>query len=401
MRSDAHSFRQFAERQYQFDRWLRHQRDDARQHPRVSAAQVARTVIAQVFFALRSLLRADQWLRTPMARVWLGLTTTAPRGSDTTLLRVLGAWQRWRIRPAIYALHRQLHQQRQDRTVVRTGKEVPLAIVAGSARGGHRFSVLSFAGAVFQPVDVEPSRGRGHELADSRRLLRRAVKALGTGLAPQVLYDGWMAVKQDFVRLRHLWGMHLVVKTKEQTLAVVPSCRAAWAGQRDEALRRVGVAVARGVDVARGVSYRVCAQRGIVWDGLDEPLNVAWAQETPWKGPKAGQTEEFWVLTTDATLRAEELREVAHARWGIENVGFKATNAPVGSQLGYVRNARVKETRLLSWSWGLGLLGAWMQQLSQQPGWRGWGVRKTKWLIGLVLTVTALDGELFGCGSSP
>ena len=72
-------------------------------------------------------------------------------------------------------------------------------------------------------------------------------------------------------------------------------------------------ATARGVEADRGVTYRVCAQSGIQWDGLVEPLNVAWVQETPLKRPRAGQTEEFWVLTTDATLTAEKLREVAHA----------------------------------------------------------------------------------------
>jgi len=298
-------------------------------------------------------------------------------------------------------LHQALHRQQQDRTRLSSGKEVSLALVDGTAMGGHRFSVLSFAGAVFPPADAEPSRGRGHELADSRRLLRRAVQVLGSGFATHMVYDGLMAVKKDFVRVRHLWGMHLVVKTKEETLEVVQSCRAAWWGQRVAALQAVGAAVARGVDAARGVSYRVCAQSGIEWGGLAELLNVAWVQETPLKGPRAGQTEEFWVLTTDATLTAAELREVAHARWGIENLGFKATNAQVGSKLGYVRNARVKETLRLLWSWGLGLLGAWRQELRQQPAWRQWRVRKTKWLVGLVLTVTALGGELFGCGSSP
>ena len=200
MGMDAQSFRQFVETQYQFDRWLRHQRDRARRHPRVGTAQVALTIIAQVFFALRSLLRADQWLRTPMARVWLGLTATALRGSDTTLLRVLGAWERGRLRQALYALHRVLHRQGQDRTVLSTGKEVQLAIVDGTAMGGHRFSVLSFAGKVFQPADVEPSRGRGHELGDSRRLVRRAVKVLGSGFATHMLYDGLMAVKQDLAK---------------------------------------------------------------------------------------------------------------------------------------------------------------------------------------------------------
>lgn len=106
----------------------------------------------------------------------------------------------------------------------------------------------------------------------------------------------------------------------------------------------------QGVDVERGLTYRVCAQSGILWDGLDEPLNVAWVPETALKGPRAGQTGEFWVLTTDATLTATELREVAHARWGIENLDFKATNAQVGSKLGYICNPRVRETLLLLWS---------------------------------------------------
>jgi hypothetical protein len=401
MNWNAQSFRQFADRQYQFGKWLGRQRDQARRHPRITTAQVALTVIGQVFFALRSLLRVDQWLRTPPAQTWLDVAATAPRGSDTTLLRVFGAWERSRLRQATYALHQALHQQLQDRTRLSTGKELVLAIADGTEMGGHRFSVLSFAGTVGQPVDVEPSRGRGHELGDSRRLLRRAVKQLGTGFATHLVYDGLMAVKKDFVRARWQWGMHLVVKTKEETLAVVQSCRGAWQGQGDAALRAVGVEVARGVDATRQLSCRVCAQSGIVWDGLDEPLNVAWVQETPLKGPRAGQTEEFWVLTTDATLTAAELREVAHARWGIENLDFKATNAQVGSKLGYVRDARVKETLLLLWSWGLTLLGAWQRWLEGQPAWRQWPVRKTKWLVGLVLMVTALGGELFGCGSSP
>lgn len=395
------SFRQFVEAQYQFGWWLHQQRDRARRHPRISAAHLASAVIAQVLFGLRSLLRVDQWLRTSVAVAWLPCARTGPRGSDTTLLRALGAWERGRLRQATYALHRQLRDQGGCRTTLSSGRTVRLAIVDGTQMGGHRFSALSFAGAVPHVVDVEPSRGRGHELADSRRLLGRVVDRIGSGLATHLLYDGLMAVRKDFSRARNFWGLHLVVKTQEETLEVVQSCRAAWQGLTDEALRAAGVEMVRGVDAERNVQFMVCAQSGIVWAGLDEPLNVAWVRETPLKGKRAGQIEEFWVLTTDATLRAAELREVAHARWSIENHGFKATNAQVGSKLGYIRNARVKETLLLLWSWGLALLGAWQWWLSQQKSWRQWGVRKTKALIGLILTVTALGGEVSGCGGSP
>lgn len=155
-----------------------------------------------------------------------------------------------------------------------------------------------------------------------------------------------------------------------------------------------------GTDTDRNVSYEVCAQSGIEWEVLDEALKVAWVRETPLKEMRAGQIEEFWVLTTDAALGAVEKREVRQVHWGIENLGFKATNAQVGSKLGYIRNSRVKELLLLR-SWGLASLWARQWWMEQQAAWRCWGVRKTKWLVGLVLKVTALGGELFGCGSRP
>jgi len=100
MSGNAQSFRQFADRRYQFGKWLGRQRDQARRHPRITTAQVALTVIGRVFFAVRSLLRVDQWLRTPAAPAWRDLAPTRSRGSDTTLLRVLGAWERARLRQA-------------------------------------------------------------------------------------------------------------------------------------------------------------------------------------------------------------------------------------------------------------------------------------------------------------
>jgi hypothetical protein len=40
-----------------------------------------------------------------MARAWLGIAARAPRGSNTTLLRVLGAWEQGRLRqPSVRAV---------------------------------------------------------------------------------------------------------------------------------------------------------------------------------------------------------------------------------------------------------------------------------------------------------
>lgn len=115
-----------------------------------------------------------------------------------------------------------------------------------------------------------------------------------------------VALKRDFVRAKSIWGLHLVFKSKDKTLEVVRGCRAAWQEQSTAALRVVGVEVECGTDTDRNVSYEVCAQSGIEWEGLDEALKVAWVRETPLKEMRAGQIEEFWVLTTDAALGGGE-----------------------------------------------------------------------------------------------
>ena len=51
---------------------------------------------------------------------------------------------------------------------------------------------------------------------------------------------------------------------------------------------------------------------------------MAWGQE---ENLRSGQQTEFWVLTSLEALTAEEMRELAHWRWDIENNGFKSLNS--------------------------------------------------------------------------
>jgi hypothetical protein len=41
---------------------------------------------------------------------------------------------------------------------------------------------------------------------------------------------------------------------------------------------------------------------------------------------KTGKEEDFWVLSTDENFTGEQLRELGHIRWRIENNGFKQLN---------------------------------------------------------------------------
>jgi hypothetical protein len=322
-------------------------------------------------------------------------------GSDTTLLRALGAWEMEPLRAASYALHRQLCERGWGNRTLPSERSVRLAVVDGSNFGGVWASVLGFAGQFYYSVDVQRYAGRGHELAASRQLMDRAVQRLGESFATHLLYDGLMAVQDDFARSRRHWGMHLVVKTTEETLSLIADSRALWSGRTPQQLRKVGVEVVAGTDVQRAVTYTVCAQGGLSWDELPFPLKLAWVRETHLKGKYRGQTFEFWVITTDESLSAEELREVAHARWATENNGFKRTNAAVGSKKAYLKDAAAKEALLLLWGIGLALHQAFWLWLDNQAGWRDWGVKKTGFFLSQCILWGVLEDEVLGCGGSP
>jgi len=398
----ASAFRHFVETEYKFSFWADQQQDRARRRAVVTAARIFRAVVHQAVAGLGSLLGLDQWLRGRSVARLIG-PPADPRcpGSDTTLLRALGAWEMEPLRQASYALHRQLSGQGRANRVLSTGRSVRLAVVDGSNFGGVWASVLGFAGRFYYSVDVQRYEGRGHELAASRQLLDRATERLGEGFATHLLYDGLMAVRDDFARARRHWGMHLVVKTTEQTLSLVTDSRALWSGLTPEQLREAGVEVVAGTDAQRAIAYSVCAQGGLSWEGLPFPLKLAWVRETHLKGKYRGQTFEFWVITTDESLHAEELRELAHARWATENNGFKRTNAAVGSKKAYIKDATAKEALLLMWGIGLALHQAFWLWLDSQPSWRGWGVKKTRGFLSQCILWGVLEDEVLECGSSP
>lgn len=398
----ASAFRHFVETEYRLSFWASQQQDRARRRPLVTAARIFRAVVHQAVANLGSLLALDQWLRSRSADRLIG-PPVDPRcpGSDTTLLRALGAWEMEPLRQASYALHAQLRERGLANRVLSSGRVVRLAVVDGSDFGGVWASVLGFAGEFYYSVDVQRYAGRGHELTASRQLLDRATVRLGEGFATHLLYDGLMADRADFARARRHWGMQLVVKTTEETLSLVADSQALWSGRTSQQLRQAGLEVLSGTDAQRAVTYTVCAQSGLSWEELPLPLKLAWVRETHLKGRYRGQTFEFWVISTDESLSGQELRELAHARWATENNGFKRSNAAVGSKKAYLKDAAAKEALLLMWGIGLALHQAFWLWLGSQPSWRDWGVKKTGRFLSECILWGGLEDEVLGCGSSP
>jgi len=370
----------FAEATYHMTYWASKQKDRARQKPRILASTIFGAIVYQAVLGKGSLLQEDQWLRTSEAKT-LHQSKRRMVASDSTLLRVLAKWDLEPTREAQYARHLDLREQGHGTVILSTGRKIKLAIVDGTQQGVLGSSALAMAGNVYHLVDAEASPGRGHELKTSRRLLRRAAQRLGKGFATHVVYDGLAANRIDLALMRQRIGAHLVVKTQEEGLEIIQSSKAAWEKLDEKTLRKAKVEIVSGLDEEKGVRYGVYAQGAIHWDGLKEPLKLAWVKETHLKGKYKGQTLTFWVITTDESLTAEELREIAHDRWAIETNGFKELNEQVGSKKRYIKNLKVKEALVLIWGLGMSLLKAYQRFLETQEEWIRWGVRKTKKLI--------------------
>jgi len=370
----------FAEANYHMTYWASKQKDRGRRKPKITAGTIFEAMAYQAVLGKRSLLQEDQWLRTEEAKR-LHKSKRPMVAADTTLLRVLGAWDLSPTREASYARHLMLREKGQCSGVLSTGRKIKLAIVDGTQQGVLGTSALAMVGEVYHLLDAEPSPGRGHELKTSRKLLRRACARLGKGFATHVVYDGLAANRIDLAFVHRRIGAHLVVKTQEEGLEIIQSSKSAWEKLPEKTLKKAGVEIVEGLNAEHGVRYRIHAQGGILWEGLKEPLKLAWVQETHLKGKYKSQTLSFWVITTDESLTAMECREIAHDRWTIETNGFKELNEQVGSKARYIKNLKVKEALILIWGLGMSLLKAYQRFLETQDEWIRWGVKKTKKLL--------------------
>jgi hypothetical protein len=201
------------------------------------------------------------------------------------------------------------------------GRKRRVGLLDGTFLGGQWQSVLFELGEIATPVAAMRYAKRGKELVASHGLLKRFLAREGRGVFDLLLLDGLYANERMWARCEAM-GAAAVVKTTDTTLTIVQDAN----GLFDAPRRLPGVEFARGVDATRNSRYRVWAVGDLPWSNKKRRLKVARVEETSLKGPRQGQTVRFWVISQDQTLGAETLRTLAHARWFIENNGFKAFN---------------------------------------------------------------------------
>lgn len=345
---------------------------DQRKQPVIPTSTIIKSVREMPVLGQTSLLAVDQYARSREALKWYRSTKGDMVVSDTTLPRVLKGVERQPIVELPYEVVKKLEEEGYWDWKLPTGRKVRAAgIIDGSCFGGFWASVLMLAGKSEAVVDLEPYEKRGKELVASREVLRRANEKLGKEFFDLVLTDGLYPTQEDFRSCRQELGSDLLVKTQEETLSVIGDARSLFFTRKGTV--RQGMKRVEGYDSQRDVDYEVVWDEGFRWQELEYPLTVAWVREK-YRKPQKDRPElvTFWVLTTTQGYVGEELRELAHGRWRIENGVFKRLNALVKSKHYANHNPTVQEMLLRLWMLGLTLLGVYLLE-------EGWNIARQTW----------------------
>lgn len=333
---------------------------DQRKRPVIPTGTILKSIREMPSLGQTSLLAVDQYSRSLEARKWHDSKKDDMVVSDSTLPRVLKGVDGEAVAELSYPVVRELEKDGYWDWKLATGRKIRAAgIVDGSCFGGFWASALALVGESDAVVDLEPYQTRGDELAASRRVLQRATEKLGQGFFDLILADGLYPTKEDFRLYREDLGSDLLVKTQEETLNILEDARGLFFTRRGSV--RQGMNRITRVDSVRQMSFEVVWAEGFQWPGLAYPLTIAWVREAHLK-PIKGRPEmvEFWVITTFQGLVGEELRELAHGRWRIENGVFKRLSALVDSKHYAHHHPKVQEMLLRLWMLGLTLLGAYL-----------------------------------------
>lgn len=364
---------------------------EPRKRPEIPISQIFLLVVGALALRKQSFHQIDLFARNKGAKKWLG-SRRPMVASDATLGRVLPQMNTTELRALVHDAYRLLRRKGHGRLELPSGRKIRAAAVDGTCWGKRYASAVEMLGEAPVVLDFQRAPGQGHELATSEAVLRRVFyqfRDLEGGLAEIVLGDG-AYITQGMLRLcREELGTHLLVKTKElATLLVLKDAEALFNAPGDPA---AGIEHHRGNDDERGLSFEVWAASGFEHDGFDGKLKVARVRTQALKGDP--EAELFWIITTDTSLSANDMRELAHRRWTIENQGFRALNDAMNSKHVWTRGKNSEDTfesLMLMMMLSFMLVVAYHAQVDKDALWKKFRLRRLtlkhlaqEWLISL------------------
>ena len=350
---------------------------DFRKAPRIPMATLFLFLVGSLALRRRSFHQIDLFGRQKDVRQWLG-TSRYMVASDATLWRVLPRMSRDEVRGILQEATALLRQKGHGKIALPQGRVLRAAAVDGSALGGRYASVLEILGTHAAVVDLEPCPHRGKELPASETLLKRAFGRNRSGFVDIVLGDGLYLTQSMIDLCRTQLGTHLLVKTTEEDTLVLLQRARLFLEEGDVTAREVERV--RGVDAERGIDFEIEALSGLRHAQSSHPLKVARVKIERLKGPHQGAQETFWVVTTDQSLTALQMRELAHLRWSIENDAFRALSAAVDSKHVWTRgknSAAIFEVLMLLMFLAFTLSLAYHAELDRDRLWEMFRLRRS------------------------
>jgi hypothetical protein len=205
-------------------------------------------------------------------------------------------------------------------------------IFDGSGFGGFLKEVTFIPGITDMLFQSSIIPKTGKELPSSYRLIDRIRNEFGKNCFELAIFDGLYYTETLFKKVREEIGAHVLIKTSER-LSIVNDALDIIKNFKDELKPVIGY------DYQRNCSYEILVFENVKAPTIEYPVNLGIVKEKYKYKRRSGINEEtFYVITSDLTLKAEDLRYAAHLRWRIENNGFKQINALYQSKRKYSRN---------------------------------------------------------------
>jgi|Deesub1362A_J573_1020465.scaffolds.fasta_scaffold13436_1 hypothetical protein len=375
-------FKQILKEKFPFKEWEK-EVEDNRKRPIISVGTIFKLVTEMVIFEQQNLLEVDNFARRAEGLAW-HKSNRKMVASDTTIQRSLEGFNCEVVRKILKDAQLVLEKERMGGIRLPSGRQLRFGVVDGSEFGGFPASVLTLVGMVNAPVDVE-LYSKGKELEATRNLLKRVGERFGNGFVDIISGDGLYMTKGHLLQCKEELGCEALIKTSDESLTIIQDAKGVFFGMGEE--RGDGIERIEGVDINRNLKYQVIAASGFSWQEIPFKLKVGYVREEQLKPKKGGcEVEEFWVITTDESLGAEDIRELAHKRWEIENNVFKRLNSLVKSKRRNTHKAKVKEAFLLMWFVGLILLGfyiMWMKLVGMSRPRQTWKTIAKELLLSL------------------
>lgn len=270
-------------------------------------------------------LQIDQFLCQKEVRKFIGSKRSSV-ASDTTLPRVLAGFLLDQLRNLNYLIYGRAKQNGLLRLKDPLLADLRIGVIDGSCLGRIFWATcFELLGDPPFMLDFEPMANKGKELPTASKLLHRLEERLGKRFVDLVLLDG-LYVSQNHINQCVRAEVDVLIKTDETTLNIIKNAEGIfnqWTEARD------GVTYEKGTDEERMVEYEIWSTSGFRLEGVTNLFKVARVKE---RNLKTGKETTFWVLTTRLSLSNQQMRELAHRRWSIENNGFKQLNNQVESK---------------------------------------------------------------------